>query len=752
MASRKKKDYTKLLSITECGICGVELRDPRRIECGHIFCLKCLGKHMINTPFCFTCKRPMNPKKGKVENYPVAEEIVHLLHSLQKVASYGHIADEEDKTDDDDNDEDEVQYDEVDDRNNQLPKQESNDEVCDIHGYKLVSVCLTCDDELICSKCSIHSSHEKTAILEHTKQLERLLGEQTDKLYKRAKIDEEAEGKLQDMIEKEIEQKESIKDEIEEVTEDLFAQIHMKKEELLQPVETKADENVKVLTERQEQIKDRLSEFRHIRQKLEKLSNDGTTDFCKKAKRLVKQTNIALQQENIPLPTYQHVSFTKNNNIRDDLSKLQLGYMTEDEYEMPEDSSDFSGFSQPSPSITPPPRPKPKINIGAEDKNKGGVNQYINEDEDPPRLPPRRPLFRNDLPDATEDLYCSFDSTYYDISFPKGKESQILSTGLKPVPSPPAARARPPMPPPDETAPAAAAAAAAMTLPPPPPLSPFSGSFRKSVSVSIATSNRSTPQKLIHRVFLPFRPSGFTVVHGSLGIYYAFVTDDSNVKLFRQNGAFDRVISDLTKPFDIACQQRGKMLTPIYITDEGKGTGDGSIKVYTSEGQFSKVLIRKLRKPRGISVSRVGLVYVCDETNILVLCPDTGKKKRVISKIGKDPLFVLPLYVMVSANGKILVSDVGTRQLKIHHETWKYTDKFQPFDDDEELYVSFCPGMCSEDSSSNYYVVDRERNALYRLDSGGRSQKMELPDKPKGHDGIPTAVAFDADTGNIIVF
>ncbi|XP_069136308.1 uncharacterized protein [Argopecten irradians] len=286
---------------------------------------------------------------------------------------------------------------------------------------------------------------------------------------------------------------------------------------------------------------------------------------------------------------------------------------------------------------------------------------------------------------------------------------------------------------------------------PPPPLSPFSGSFRK--SVSIATGNRSTPQRLIHRVFLPFRPSGFTVVRGFQGIYYAFVTDDNDVKLFRQNGVFDKVISDLTKPFDVACQPRGKILTPIYITDEGKGTGDGSIKVYTSEGQFRKVLIRKLRKPRGIYVSRVGLVYVCDEANILVLCPDTGKKKRVISKIGIDPLFVLPLYVMVSATGKILVSDVGTRQLKIHHETWKYTDKFQPFDDDEEeLYISFCPGMCSEDSSSNYYVVDRERNALYRLDSGGRSQKMELPDKPKGHDGIPTAVAFDADTGNIIVF
>ncbi|XP_033747584.1 E3 ubiquitin-protein ligase TRIM39-like [Pecten maximus] len=412
MSSRKKKDYTKLLSITECGICSLELSDPRRIECGHIFCLHCLRKHVDSMTSCPTCKRRMQPKSGNVENYPVAMEIVHLLQSLQKVASYSDIVDEDETTEDVDKEED--QYEDVDaDQDKGMPPPprtiESN-EVCDIHRENLKFVCETCDDELICAKCIMHSTHKKLEISQHTKHLEQLLDQQKHNLLKRQKDDKAEEEKLQDMIEKQFEQKEAIKDEIEEIAEEMFTEIHRKKEEMLQPIEVKADEYVKQLTERQEHIKDRLSEFNHVSNRIGKLSNDGTTDFCRKAKRLVKQADIALRVENKPLPQYQTIDFTRNKTAIDDLSKLQLGDVKIREVliDLAEtyDASDFSGFQEPSSedsrSFKPPPppvRPKPKkqeyLNVNREESV--GPYRNLSNPSYPHTSPPIPP--RSEIPD-----------------------------------------------------------------------------------------------------------------------------------------------------------------------------------------------------------------------------------------------------------------------------------------------------------------------------------------------------------------
>ncbi|XP_021340162.1 uncharacterized protein LOC110441370 [Mizuhopecten yessoensis] len=759
MASRKKKDYTKVLSITECNICHLDLFDPRRIECGHAFCLHCLSQHISCSSSCPTCKRPIKPKLGKVENYPVAMDIVHLLQSLQNVASSGHIADEGSCTADDvRGEEDANEYEVVDSDPDQggtktLPQQSKSvmsNEECDIHGQRIVSVCTTCDDELICAKCSIHSTHNKLEISEHNRHLKRLLKKQRADLLQRGKDDGAKEERLQEMIEKQVQQKETIRDEIEEIAEEMFTQIHMKKEEMLRPIEEKADEYVKQLTERQEDIKDRISEFSHISNRIGKLSHDDTTDYSRKAKRLVKQANIALLIENKPVPRYRNIEFTKNDTVLEDLSQLQLGDVRIDEVSIAQDedgtASDFFPDGEKlyvndvypddvhtyDDSISPPPpplRPKPEKSYYPLPTSVARPTMDVRPFFSRPRppLPPRpQNQYQNQsLPAAKKDeqIYHDLGDSLYDNTTrkqkhdtepPEQKEDELDSHFN------------------------------------PPPLSPFSGTFRKSVSKAI--DNRAFPQKLVHRVFLPFRPSGFTVVRGSIGHYFTFVTDDNDVKMFRQNGYLYRPITDLVRAFDVASQQHGEAWTPLYITDEGRRTGDGSVRVYTSEGEFQKVLVGKLKKPQGISISRVGLVYVCDEANILVFCPKTGKRKRIISTIGKDPIFVRPLYVMVSATGKILVSDVGTRELKIHDETRKYTDKFKPDEDEGELYTSFTPGMCAEDSSSNYYVIDQERNILYILRGGGRSEKLALPQKPQGHDGIPTAVSFANDTGNIVVF
>ncbi|XP_021340165.1 uncharacterized protein LOC110441373 [Mizuhopecten yessoensis] len=742
MASRKKKDYTKVLSITECNICHLDLSDPRRIECGHVFCLHCLSQHVSCSSSCPTCKRPMKPKLGTVENYPVAMEIVHLLQSLQKVASCGHIVDEGSCTEDNvKGEEDANEYDVVDSdpdlgETKTLPQKSKSvmsNEVCDIHGQRLVSVCTTCDDELICAKCSIHSTHNKQEISEHNRHLKRLLEKQRADLLQRGKDDGAKEEILQEMIEEQVQQKETIKDEIEEIAEEMFTQIHMKKEEMLLPIEEKADEYVKQLTERQEDIKDRISVFSHISNRIGKISHDDTTDYSRKAKILVKQANIALQIEYKPVPRYQNIEFTKNDKVLEDLLKLQLGDVKVDEVSIAQDeegkASDFisdeeEGYNDcnctDDGSVVPPPPPvRPKYNYP--------LPTHMSQSSMDPPLPPRpQNQYQNQSPLASkneEEIYYDLgDSIYvnpirkqkHDTEPPEQKEHKLDSHFT------------------------------------PPPLSPFSGTFRKSVSLPI--DNRAFQQRLLHRVFLPFRPSGFTVVRGSMGHYFTFVTDDFHVKMFRETGDLYRTITDVVRAFDAASQQHGEALTPLYITDEGRRTGDGSVKVYTSEGEFQKVLVGKLKKPQGISISRVGLVYVCDEVNILVFCPKTGKRKRIISTIGKDPIFVHPLYVMVSATGKILVSDVGTRELKIHDETRKYTDKFKPDEDEGELYTSFTPGMCAEDSSSNYYVIDQERNILYILRGGGRSEKLVLPQKPQGHDGIPTTVSFANDTGNIVVF
>ncbi|XP_069134365.1 uncharacterized protein [Argopecten irradians] len=523
----------------------------------------------------------------------------------------------------------------------------------------------------------------------------------------------------------------SIRNEIEEIAEEMQGSIHRKKEEIIHPIETNADVFVKLLTERQEHIKERVSEFSLICEKIETLSNDGTVEYLRKTQRLVKKAKIALEEdESISLPEYQTFTFIKNQTVVEDLSKLELGDVVVPVLE--ERDAYYEVVTLPQPS---------GYACSNESTNHGYTNVQIHNDRDnPPPIPPRHELTQATSSDADNEYH--YVKPLYDNTLKRENNERTIFLQQPTVATTKSAAI------------SKAANAAANTIYrslQPPPLPPFSGAFRN--SISIASNNRIFPHKVIHRVYLQFRPLGFTVVRNKAAIYYAFVTtQDHSVQIFKQNGDFVRTISDLTKPFDIASQQHGDSPVNIYVTDAGRRTGDGCVRVYNSEGIFVKSLAGKLRKPRGIAVSRVGLVYVCDEANILVLCPDTGKKKRVISSIGKDPLFTVPLYVMVSTTGKILVSDVGTRQLKIHDETRKYTDIFQPSNKDEELYANFCPGMCSEDSSSNYYVVDQERNSLYMLGAGGKYEKMELPDKPIGHDGIPTAVTFDDNTGDIIVF
>ncbi|XP_069134369.1 tripartite motif-containing protein 26-like [Argopecten irradians] len=318
MASRKKKDYTKLFDLMECGLCKSELCDPRRIECGHVFCLKCLVKQVSNVSECPTCKRPMNPLSGKVDTYPVAKEIASLL---QTVASCNNILDEADVN----NAKDEDQYDMVDAEEDQSMSFPDLKDVCDLHGYQLVSVCLSCDNELICAKCSIHSSHDKIEISKQSNYLELFLNKTHDKIRKRGKVDRTMEEKQQDMIERHIAEKESIKNEVENIAEEMHANIHWKKEETLHPIENKADDCVKLLTERQERIKEGLLEFIHISEKFGKLSNDGTANFFRKTQRLVKQANIALKEERTSLPEYQTIVFTKNKAVVEDLLNVQLG-------------------------------------------------------------------------------------------------------------------------------------------------------------------------------------------------------------------------------------------------------------------------------------------------------------------------------------------------------------------------------------------------------------------------------------------
>ncbi|XP_069136305.1 uncharacterized protein [Argopecten irradians] len=824
MDGRNKKDYIKLLSMTECGICNLELQDPRRIECSHTFCLDCLIKHASSTPSCPTCKRPMKPRAGKVENYPVADEVVHILQSLQKFERCSRVMEDADNED---------HYDQVNSQSSTKCESLISDEVCDMHGHKVFSVCLTCDDEFICTKCSMHSSHKKMKISEYRANLKDTLDKRKQDLLKRVKEEEAKANTLENMIEKQTEEKNMIQNEMEEMEEEMFNIIHRKKDELLQSMESRTKGNENLLTDAQKQVTRRLSDSKLIIEKIEKLSDDGTIMFCKHAKKLAKQANMALQQESrlLPKPKYHPIGFIRNKSALEVLNKLQLGEEKIEVLAEKKDSFDRSYLSGCNLSSMPKPTPSPRKTAKNEKQNENEdtfINLgYIKMDSpsgerDPPRcytpnsstdeeetytefpglgdnyftsqsiiyesnsseeehpLPKRltkasapstqqgtqadsRPLFggmrqRHELPLPCErpqriripqaPLQLT-EATKIPLSQPLEAPLQLTEAVKRPLPHPPQASLQPaeavlrPSQAPSLTE-VATTAPTRQSLP-----SPFTGMFKR--SVSIATENITFQQKIIHRVFLPFQVSGFTVFRGSQGIYYAFVTNDRDVKICKENGEFYGRITNLTKPFDVASQQHVRQTTPLYVTDEGRKPGEGSIKVYNADGNFAYVLTEKLRKPQGIAISDE-LIYVCDDSNILVLCLTTGKRKRTLSGPGKVPLFVLPLYVMVSATGKILVFDVGTKNLKIHDGTLKHTDQFQPSDNDEDLYASFCPGMCSEDSSSNYYVIDPNKNLLYMLGGGGRSEKLKLPDKPRGHHGIPAAVAFRTDTGDMIVF
>lgn len=574
--SSKKKDYSKVLSLTECRLCDSELVDPRRIECEHVLCLQCLCKHVavtsVDSLSCPICKRPMKPPSGKVENYPVAVKIVALLRSLNDVARF-------DKTGDENSEEAEQNYDYI--NSEEIPPVQQAEDVCDSHGETLIAVCLDCEDELICTRCSIHATHKKRDISEHNQELSRILYNLTMDLKERESDDASREETLQDMIDLQTTEKDAIKEELEEITQDLYTAIHWKKEEMIRPMEEKADVYVKQLSERKEHITSRISEYININSRIGSLSPDDAIRYFQKAKKLVKQAKLVLKIERKQLPGYQKLEFLKNESTEDAMRDLELGNIyihdeasledMDEEYE--EDTYDDITFewgtyeniepvdiiSRPPPppqSQKPPlepyqsaqayPRPQPRVHrpppivLPPTLLNPGPQSQ-----DHPPSLPPRTKRITKNVElskqedDEESHPYCH----YTDADDVKSLNSHSGAHMYENIGKP-------------KTEPAFR-----------PEISPFSGTFRKSSTIRINKDNFR--QSICYRVFLPFRFSGFTVVQGR-DIYYTFVTDACDVQMYNRNGDLFKTIAEgLVKPFDAASQQRGREQKHLYVTDQG---------------------------------------------------------------------------------------------------------------------------------------------------------------------------------------
>ncbi|KAL8561497.1 hypothetical protein ACOMHN_011179 [Nucella lapillus] len=198
------------------------------------------------------------------------------------------------------------------------------------------------------------------------------------------------------------------------------------------------------------------------------------------------------------------------------------------------------------------------------------------------------------------------------------------------------------------------------------------------------------------------------------------------------------------KPWSAAMSPDKKVL----ITDAGNCPGEGFVAVCDLNGHLLSYLAKGMSMPRGITVGRDNMVFVCDQDDRCVYVLDyylNGAIRKVLKKNSAgDYLFLSPMDVAVAANGDLIVSDAN-RFIKIFSPEFVLKKTYQ-----SPLPRSEFWGVCT-DPGGSVYIADW-KHGIHVL-SNTTEAKFEGLLKGLELAGIvePTTVTFSLESRALLV-
>lgn len=199
----------------------------------------------------------------------------------------------------------------------------------------------------------------------------------------------------------------------------------------------------------------------------------------------------------------------------------------------------------------------------------------------------------------------------------------------------------------------------------------------------------------------------------------------------------------LGKPIGIAVDDKGR----VFVAD----TDIKKVLVFTDDGKIADDYLKPdepFQRPSGVAVDIARRqLYVTDtyDHQIRVFDLDTLKQKSVIGTRGKgDGQFNFPSFLVVDANGNLIVSDTQNGRIQILDPDGRFLRRFGEFGDAPGMFAR--PKGVAVDSEGHIYVVDAAFNNVQIFDEEGRIlMAFSSYGTDNGQMILPSGIAIDKD-------
>ncbi|XP_078581191.1 tripartite motif-containing protein 3-like [Branchiostoma floridae x Branchiostoma japonicum] len=203
--------------------------------------------------------------------------------------------------------------------------------------------------------------------------------------------------------------------------------------------------------------------------------------------------------------------------------------------------------------------------------------------------------------------------------------------------------------------------------------------------------------------------------------FHIFVLDKGNnrVQVLDKRGSFVRAFytgNETSKPQGIAVNPSGQ----VVVTD----LGDGTVKVFSQEGQLLEYFGEGFAKPCGISIHPwSGLVAISDiqKERVTLHRPDGSLLLTLHSKGEGVQSFRKPAYVGTLNSGGVLISDNATQSLKLYNKDGKFVRAIGKTAErvDGSGQLRYPRGIIA-DNDDNIIVADADNGTVDVFDCNGK--------------------------------
>lgn len=211
-------------------------------------------------------------------------------------------------------------------------------------------------------------------------------------------------------------------------------------------------------------------------------------------------------------------------------------------------------------------------------------------------------------------------------------------------------------------------------------------------------------------------------------------------------GAFGE--DELSSPHDVAFDAAGRLL----VAD----TGNHRIAIYQVDGTggaLVDMLREGLRTPEGVAVGPDSAVYVTSASRDTVLKYRNGVLVGEVGQGGSGANeYVRPHDIVVTADGRVVVTDPGNNRLQVLTQDLTYVSEIGG-----PAYAFNEPKYFTSDGRGRLYIADEYNNRIVMLDreyrrfggiaTGGRNEGPRILHHPEGAE-ISGDRLWISDTGN----